>query len=568
MLFSACILCVLYFAKATPWDAADSVQRAPPVSKLLGNLKNKISSAKFGANHLANDRQFPLDLAEPGILVLETSTSTRTSHWPPLITAVPEAPPSPDVMRIDVTSAAIDAQFCQGEARCRILLPLWIGEQESRGRMHLTQLVHLAHALNRTLVLPNVGKSRLGLCGKWSFEAYYDVHSIAAQTRMVAPAAARRVMLMDDFKTWLDMRPDPPHGRMLFFQEKATSEAQGALVDSADKLSLFLDDDVLHLSDTRLKNAYCLKSKFRGLQLDEDYALSLFMEPPPPLLIGPPDIPSGDLFINMLRRHEAAQVSAESGSTEAFDTRSEQDPSSVDQQVPLSEPDVLVVHWDLRHLPFTSPTPLPPLEYSSTLWTHARRLTAAHAPYAAVHWRMETVDPGVLPACAYALVDTLGTLLADPTLGAGVRAVWLATDVPWTAGGAAPALVRSPEQRSNTFRAFAPEHFAALDIVKGAFARGGALDEWALTGLGEEVQRYRAANAAEDLELAYEDDTGMLWEDSGVWGILDKMAAMEAALFVSGARGCGRVRYVWYSLPCAANDDLARQLFYKADRRL
>ena len=42
--------------------------------------------------------------------------------------------------------------------------------------------------------------------------------------------------------------------------------------------------------------------------------------------------------------------------------------------------------------------------------------------------------------------------------------------------------------------------------------------------------------------LEEDDDEGVLLEDSGVLGILDKLVAMNSALFVSGAKRCGRVR--------------------------
>ena len=546
MLFSLCIFCFLCFAGATRWEAADSVEHTPPVSKFIGNLKSKVSSAKFGASRPAGNQQLSVDgETKPEPLTISAPTSHRLLRWPPMITAVPEASLPPEALHVDVTSAAVDAQFCQGQDRCRILLPLWIGEQESRGRMHLTQLVHLAFALNRTLVLPNVGKSRLGLCGKWSFEAYYDTGSLARQVKNIDGAG--RVMLMDDFKTWLDMRPDAPHGQLLFFQENSTSEAQGARLASEDGLSLFVDEHILAAGDTRLKNAYCLKTKFRGLKLDGHCPLSLFLTPPDPLATGPPDIPSGDLFVDMLKRPEAAHIFP----AQSLGMPGTQDPLTFEHQEHLSEPDVVVVHWDLRHLPFTSPETLPPLEYSQKLWQYARRLISPHGPFLAVHWRMETVEPSVLPDCAEALVDTVSTLLADPTLAEGIKTVWLATDVPWS-GGDDGTLVRSPEQRSNTFRSFEKEHFEAIDIVKSAFAEDGPLEGWKLTGLGEEIQRLKATGHDEELELAYEDDTGMLWEDSGVWGIFDKMAAMRSTLFVSGARGCGRVRrvlssFVWRS---------------------
>ncbi|KAI0337241.1 hypothetical protein BDW22DRAFT_1340131 [Trametopsis cervina] len=211
-----------------------------------------------------------------------------------------------------------------------------------------------------------------------------------------------------------------------------------------------------------------------------------------------------------------------------------------------SEPDVLIIHWDLRHLPFPLSPTTPSLAYSARLQTLASKLTRAPAPYLAIHWRTETVPPDHLPACADALVDTLSTLLADPTLARGVEAVWLATDVPPVSAhgqGEKEGGEGGPAQRSNTFKEVTAAHADALDVVHSAFEPGGPLEAWRLTGLAQEMRRVRAelAEARSGFSLVDEDFDGLIWQDAGVWGILDKMAAMEATLFVSGARGCGRV---------------------------
>lgn len=403
--------------------------------------------------------------------------------------------------------------------------------------MHLTQLVHLASSLNRTLVLPNVSKSRLGTCGKWSFEAYYDPGSIAKQMEQVS-AGSGRIMLMDDFKTWVDMRPDGPQGQLLFLQEDLSLTPEGTLLSSQDGLSLFVDHRTLELSDRRLKNAYCLKTKFRGIRLDAHYPLSIYSTAPDSTL--PAATASGDLVTELIARPDTINKSISQDLVEEADAGSSDSPPS--------EPEILLVHWDLRHMPFASPETLAPLAYSEKLWQMSQRLIEHHHPYLAVHWRMETVEPVLLPDCAEALVDSLSMLLADPTLGDGIKTVWLATDVPWTSKGA-DALLRAPVERSNTFKAFTKEHFEAIEIVKAAFVEEGPLEGWKLTGLSEEVQKLRIGHKEDDLILAYEDDTGALWEDSGIWGILDKTAAMNSALFVSGARGCGRVRCVDISPP-------------------
>ncbi|KAI0090962.1 hypothetical protein BDY19DRAFT_861224, partial [Irpex rosettiformis] len=158
-----------------------------------------------------------------------------------------------------------------------------------------------------------------------------------------------------------------------------------------------------------------------------------------------------------------------------------------------------------------------------------------------VHWRMETVQLDLLSDCAEALVDTLGNLLADPTLAKDIKTVWMATDMPLSLSSDEGS--HAPSQRSNTFKTVMKEHTLAMSIVKTAFGVGGPLEEWKMTGLAEQMRRVRANLTEEgrDFSLVDEDDSGLIWEDAGVWGILDKMAAMQSTLFVSGARGCGRV---------------------------
>jgi hypothetical protein len=57
----------------------------------------------------------------------------------------------------------------QNPWRERFLVPLYAcNEQETGSQMHMRQLLHLAKALNRTLVLPNWGFGVSGKRGAWS----------------------------------------------------------------------------------------------------------------------------------------------------------------------------------------------------------------------------------------------------------------------------------------------------------------------------------------------------------------------------------------------------------------
>ncbi|KAK0421441.1 hypothetical protein EV421DRAFT_1680442, partial [Armillaria borealis] len=81
---------------------------------------------------------------------------SRSNQWPPLITQIPEPFDGPN----------------------RFLFPARISEQESKARSHLVQIIQLSKELNRTVVLPKVGKSRMGACQPLDFDTYYDVEKL------------------------------------------------------------------------------------------------------------------------------------------------------------------------------------------------------------------------------------------------------------------------------------------------------------------------------------------------------------------------------------------------------
>lgn len=480
----------------------------------------------------------------PLVRVLEEPrmTDTRKVRWPPMVTAIPETRPDADSLYSGVTASSIDTQFCGGVSPCRILLPLWIGEQESRSRMHLVQILQLARSLNRTLVLPNVGRSRIGACGRWDFEVYYDVGSFVGPKTEADQGLVRKVMLMDDFKTWLEMRPTEPSGQLLFVDEKTDADDDATKdkisPNSTEALSVYIDKNSLDVEDPRLRKVRCLPTKYRQLDLDTFSPMTVH--------IPPVDSFGGRFLTDALAQEE----------TYTAHRRLRGSPAE-----PI--PEVLILHWDTRHFPF--PHLLDPeamtLGYSSKLRSLSRRLIKPRAPYLAVHWRMETVSPALLPDCAEALVDTLSTLLSDPNLAAEIKTIWFASDFPWpvssnAAAAASPDLntdgdprqesmqIASSARRSNTFRSVSHEHIEAIRIFTSAFRTGGPLENWRLTGVSEELERVRREMEKEGKEYVLEedDDEGVLLEDSGVLGILDKLVAMESALFVSGAKRCGRVR--------------------------
>ncbi|TFK49748.1 hypothetical protein OE88DRAFT_1646169 [Heliocybe sulcata] len=435
-------------------------------------------------------------------------SSQRT--WPPLVTHIPEAR-KPDLAR------RADMDFC-GFSPCRLLLPARIAEQESKARQHLLQLLQLSRALNRTLVLPNVGKSRLGACMKFEFGAYYDLASFQLALESVESPDGRRpgTLTMDSFKAWLSARRHSVTSQVVFIDTNAKSGLAGSKTlqhDEQLEVRLHDDDTVVY------KRAPCFKTKYKRL-----FASSPFFP----------------LSVHLSNNRSAA-------SSRVVDMLSDDDlrwaafkPKA--QDVAIFEPDVLAVDWDLRHPLFLEDLTLldaPKLEYAIHLKRSANMLSSSLRPYLAIHWRLESVPLKSLRECAYSLVDRLVDILSSSNSGnfsgaQGIRTVWIATDYPYPVTPSSS--LDGSGKRSGTFKTISPEHVEAIGVFNEAFRAGGRLQAFRLTDLNGRLNVLE-----EDFEAKGGDsEDARIFEDEGATGILDKLVATNADLFVSGAEGCSR----------------------------
>lgn len=106
----------------------------------------------------------------------------------PIYAPRPARPPPPPAPKDDLVYVKVEqpppppapvaepASTGQG----RYLLVAWMGEQETKAQTHLYNLGLLAISLNRTLVLPQVKRSRFGTCYSNDFSLYYDPDSLAS----------------------------------------------------------------------------------------------------------------------------------------------------------------------------------------------------------------------------------------------------------------------------------------------------------------------------------------------------------------------------------------------------
>lgn len=167
-------------------------------------------------------------------------------------------------------------------------------------------------------------------------------------------------------------------------------------------------------------------------------------------------------------------------------------------------------------------------EYAERWRELGREVAEGLSPYVAVHWRVETLDPAILPACSDALVDALAQLVqTHPSL----HTVYLATDYPIEALQSPAPSANLPAHSLTFTRQLTPLHHAAFRAFLATLAT--RLPALRLTTLAQEQAHARAAGAG----LALDGDVGAL--DPALVGIVDKLVAGRAEVFVAGAPEAG-----------------------------
>ncbi|GAA5918023.1 hypothetical protein JCM8208_005215 [Rhodotorula glutinis] len=493
---------------------------------------------------------------------------------PPLVVDIPDyvkpdpsAPVNPDKVPADV----LDYDVCGAtDGRpCQFLVPAWLGEQETKAQQHLYQLGLLALALNRTLVLPNVSKSRLGTCYRNPFAFYYSEASLSD--------LGIRTISQADFVAWSIRRDRQPSAQVVTMANAKAGYPQGAVeIDSASDPTLVPSKPTRNL---------CLRAPRTRLDFAGHSPLAMY----------PPEgyhkseagrLGFGESVINTLRSHEVGSRSSRASSS---------------RLAAFALPDVLAFNYELR-FPILSPTvaanlspsssldgstPAPePLPFAhfpyAELWTSLADVVASRlSPFVAIHWRTETLTPGNLAPCASSLLAKLAALKRQhPSL----RHVYLATDYPIEQLD--PQLAPSVDPgtqvaHSGTFaKSVTEQHHVAMRRFLRDFKRTFAPGRGSAAGPPLELTTFSKEQAA----LAQGDDGAILPPrlaaqlanltspplsptssssdpapddpssvstraqttlrslgtlDSGLYGILDKLVAAQAELFLTGVPGAG-----------------------------
>jgi hypothetical protein len=422
----------------------------------------------------------------------------REEGFPSNFSTVPLVDHIPEVSKKVHTSQGSSANLAHERlypAGTKFLLPSWIGEQESKAKLHLVQLAYLAILTNRTLVLPNLAKGRMGTCMRSPFDVYYDSRAITNSVGLI------------DFADYVSSIPEVLTGSIIGVDTKVPVKPLVSL-DSlpfehiAGSMDEFGDP-------SKAKHNNCLKDKIPGLQFRE---------------YSPVWITSLSAQWNKLPGSHAlgTDIVAALNSPDFFNLLSRSRMQITEQASPI--PDILVMEWNLRYPVFPG---LEGLNFPYAAgWTDlAGRLALNLPPFIGIHWRMETVHLDILSACSEALIQHLTNLLLRYP---DITAIYFATDYP---------IVNEQKPRSGTFGTVHTEQREAIARFSHAFEPAGELSNLTLVNLDDLVfgnsSNWKLYNG---LVPSPED-----W-DLGLFGIVDKLVLMRSPIFVGAGPSCGKSR--------------------------
>ncbi|BGP01249.1 hypothetical protein RTG_01238 [Rhodotorula toruloides ATCC 204091] len=466
---------------------------------------------------------------------------------PPLVVEIPEyvkPDPTAPVPPQRVQSDVLDEEVCgaNGGRPCQFLVPAWLGEQETKAQQHLYQLGLLALALNRTLVLPNVSKSRLGTCYRNPFSFYYSPTSLSD--------LGIATISQEDFIAWTLRRDLPPSAQVVTMANAKATYTSGAVeIDSASDPTLV---------PSKPNRNLCLRAPRTRL----DFAGHS------PLAIYPPEgyhrneasrLAFGESVVRTLQSAEVAARASRASSSREADGHALADVLTFNYELrfPMLSPSVAATFASSDSI--AEPLPFEHFPYAETWSSLAAFLASRLSPFVAIHWRTETLSPSNLTPCASSLVTKLVALKRQyPQL----RNVYLATDYPIEALDPA-AFGETEAAHSGTFaKVVTPQHHAAMRrFLKDSRAKLKGEMELRLTTFSKEQAELQAemdeagggleavlppllATQLSNLTSSDSDEPSSTFLaldalDSGLLGILDKLIAMRAQLFLTGVPGVG-----------------------------
>ncbi|CAG8774541.1 29344_t:CDS:2 [Gigaspora margarita] len=268
----------------------------------------------------------------------------------------------------------INMKYCQ-EKTCKFVFPYYHPEQETRANIHTRSYTQLARSLNRTIVLTNVGNSRVQACFPYPFDFYYDIKAFQKQYPDI------RFITQEKFFKWTQERKIKPiaqhsqmiqdgrHDSLSLREKKFKGLYKGVEMSRREKKKYCLDKFDLNITD--------YKEFHTGIEIKELNQKAML-----------------NLVTNTLKIP------------------------------PIAESEVIMI---LN----TSPKEMLPkinkvIPYSPHIIKQTKSIIKKLKPYIAIHWRMEQGNPRLMPQCAKRLVKEVKKIQKKY----GIKNVYFATDFP------------------------------------------------------------------------------------------------------------------------------------------
>ncbi len=269
----------------------------------------------------------------------------------------------------------INQKYCQ-KSSCKFLFVYSNSGQEASVTVDfLNTFAHLASKLNRTLVLTNVGQSKIDSCEKFPFEFYYNVEYLRKQFPRLS------LISQEKFQDWTIERVEKPNFHYLHLM-------------SSSSLSLF-DDKVVIIKDIPLniRSRNCLKN-FPMSHHNTSLEKIIF---------------KSELLLNSFYSKKLSKY--------------------LIQNLKSSQSEILLIDNEIRrdkfsknHLLSTST-----YSYSELIYQETWKVKVALGSFIAIYWSMINVtDVNLLSNCA----ENLVTSLTDLKENFNLNNVYLVTDYP------------------------------------------------------------------------------------------------------------------------------------------
>ncbi|RIA86573.1 hypothetical protein C1645_779447 [Glomus cerebriforme] len=264
----------------------------------------------------------------------------------------------------------INQRYC-GSDKCKFLFVYNQPDEESLANQHMRNFIQLAKELNRTMVLTNVGQSRISSCRKFPFNFYYSIESLLQEYPHVS------FITQENFKRWTKLRHEKPDTQHIFIARGGTNSTINIVNPKSSSLELIQKKNCLNQFEMKF---------------------------------------NGNTIFKKIRTGKGFWILDE--------TRSQFSKFLIDNLNEIDE-EIILLNHDIRN-PFFSKN-LPKIDYSKRILQEADRIINDLQPFISIYWRMENALPSSqLPECAQRLVETFKRIKTS----LGIENVYFTTDYP------------------------------------------------------------------------------------------------------------------------------------------